>query len=183
MKLFFSTTPRTKAIYPDSIDRIYKKLHKLPFDLTEKYIEKARSDEIDHWSLEKKSQYKKDTRRAIAAADVCVLETSVPSLGVGHLLHHCISINKPVVAFFQGGKVPFMLDAENHSCVFLVEYDKSNLEEELTFGIKMAVEEKKQIRLNLLISADMNNRIGDISKKKRMSKSGFVRWLVDNYQD
>jgi len=79
--------------------------------------------------------------------------------------------------------VPFMLDAENHSCVFLVEYDKSNLEEELTFGIKMAVEEKKQIRLNLLISADMNNRIGDISKKKRMSKSGFVRWLVDNYQD
>ncbi|PIY80625.1 MAG: hypothetical protein COY80_01950 [Candidatus Pacebacteria bacterium CG_4_10_14_0_8_um_filter_42_14] len=182
MKLFFSTTPRVKAVYPDSIDRIYKKLHKLPYELTEKYIEHAKCDELDSWSIEKKTQYNIDSTKAIASSDVCVFETSIPSLGVGHMLHHCISINKPVVAFFQGGRVPFMLDVENNSCVFPVEYDNINLEEELVFGIKMAVEEQKQIRLNVLISAEMNQHIGEVAKIKRMSKSGFIRWLVDNYK-
>ena len=182
MKLFFSTTPRVKAVYPDSIERIYKKLHKLPYELTETYIEHAKSNELDRWSIEKKMQYNIDFTRAIANSDVCVFETSIPSLGVGHMLHHCISINKPVVAFFQGGKVPFMLDVESHRCVFPVEYDNTNLEEELVFGIKMALEEQKQIRLNVLISAEMNLHIGKIAKIKRMSKSGFVRWLVDNYK-
>jgi len=139
MKLFFYSALKMKVVYPDFIDRIFKKLHELPFELIEKQLEKAWIDDMGSWTKEQTIQCAKDSIGAINNSDFCLIEASIPSLEVCNQLYHCVSGNKPSIVLYQGNDVPFMLDQEKYSCVVLAKYDKSNLEEVVESSIKKAI--------------------------------------------
>lgn len=121
--------------------------------------------------------------KEIASADVCVLEISYPSLGMGQILQECIRQEKPVIALYRvdnnWDNKPYFVQGieDNESRVLLREY----LEEEVFDILRDALIELKElltIRFTMLMPADLNKYLSKINEKRGVSKSEFIRELI-----
>lgn len=178
MKIFFTTSPRTKLAYPKEIEAIYNVLHsQKDFHLTEKFIEQISVEDFYGWSSEKKQNYFIQTKRAISNSDVCIFEASLSSIGVGYLVNYASKLEKPSIILHRASKEPFMLSDQSSEKIITTEYSLHNIQNELIQSIDYA---KGFInsRFNFVIDSDSNNYLIWASKRLNMPKSEIIRTLI-----
>lgn len=181
MKIFFSTSPRTKEKYKEETTKIYEFLHALPAsELTEKFIENIRSQDFYNWNTQQKKEYFSTTKKAILASDICIFETSHPSTGVGYLVNQALKLEKPCVILYKKGNEPFMLDPVESEKIILTEYTLESLKNDLTISINYAAD-LCNLKFNLFISPEINNYLIWSSQNKSVSKSHIVREIINKY--
>lgn len=178
MKIFFSTSPRTKDEFKEETIKIYQVLHSLPStDLTEKFIENVRSSDFYEWNTQQKKDYFLKTKKAILASDICIFETTYPSTGVGYLVNQSLKMEKPCIILFKKGNEPFMLDPVESEKIILTEYTMESLKDDLLRSIDYAGQ-LCNLKFNLFISPEINNYLIWSSQKKSLSKSHIVREIL-----
>jgi len=180
MKVYFSTSPRAKREYSKQIERIYNYLDKIGVQLTDETIRKVEVDEFYSWQEEKRKKYYDNTIKSIKQADICVFETSYPSLGVGHLINQALSNGKPVITMYTNGKKPFMLDSAEIDKITLLEYDNENLETVLSYALEYA-KDNSDVRFNFFISPSIGSYLDWISRTKKVPRSVFLRGLIEDH--
>jgi FMN-dependent NADH-azoreductase len=178
MKIFFSTTPRAKEIYEKELDLIYQTIDSLDHTLLDRVIEQVDPKDFYNWDAEKRRDYYRSTMNQIKKADVCIFEASFPSLGVGHLIDQANKYGKAVIVLFLEGKKPFMLDSADEEKIILVQYDISNIKQELKSAIDYAIE-TSDVRFNFFISPAIGAYLDWISKHKKIPRSVYLRSLIE----
>jgi len=114
-------------------------------------------------------------------ADICIFECSFQSLSVGYLIEKALELDKPVVGLCLVDHIPdFLVGLENEKFQ-LVEYDKDNLSDLLKASILKAIFLTDK-RFNFFISSNMLAYLNKVSKKLSITKSTFIRNLIEEYK-
>ena len=111
-------------------------------------------------------------------ADVCVIETSIPSTAMGQLAQLAVDKVKPTILLYLRGQKPYFFRglAETEKRVQLLEYGPENLKEVLEDAFVWA-EEFINTRFTLLFPPDIVAHLNSL-KKKGVPKSEYIRDLI-----
>jgi len=119
--------------------------------------------------------------KEISNADICIFECSFQTLTIGYLIEKSLEMNKPVVGLCLENHVPDFLIGLEDEKFQLVEYNKDNLSGLLKKSILKANFLTNK-RFNFFISSSMFAYLSKVSKKLSVTKSTFIRNLIEDYK-
>jgi hypothetical protein len=175
MKAYFRYSPRDDHA---TALRIYNTIIKLGHSHVSDFAEKIHPEnfytENEHeWAIRYSNSMKEMDR-----ADVCFLETSIPSTAIGQLGQIAVEKFKPTILLYRQGKRPYYFRglAEAEKRVQLLEYTPETLDTVLTFAFEFA-EEFINTRFTLLFPPDIMAHLNKM-KKSGNSRSKYIRTLI-----
>src|SRR3989338_10225586 len=109
---------------------------------------------LEKGGREKRVDLNNSYLKAIKLADIVVLEVSMHSLSSGFLMHEALNDAKPVIGLYHEGHDPYFTLNMNNEKLHIVEYNLSNLKEQLRQSLEQA---KKYIdvRFNFFITPEI----------------------------
>lgn len=175
MKIYFMSTPRSKEKMKNNFEAISKAIKELGHDKTTDFILDV---DTKQFYLSDVQNFYRETIHDLKKADICVFETSEPSLAVGHLISTALENEKPVVALYVKNKLPFFLTGVDSEKVQVLEYSVENIKEVLENAFNYA-QEMADARFNFFISPKIGNYLDWVSKKKRIPRAVYLRRLIE----
>jgi hypothetical protein len=175
MKIYFMSTPRGKRQSNNNYSAIYNLIKELGHTNVTDFLIDV---DVDKFYLSDIHSFYQQTLKDLKSADICVFETSAPSLAVGHLISTAIENEKPVIALYTQGNLPFFLSGTNDDKVQVVEYNLSNLKSILKQAISYA-QEAADTRFNFFISPKIGNYLDWVAKEKRIPRAVYLRRLIE----
>lgn len=174
MKVYFIATPRGR----DGFDENYRFIYKILEELGNKHVTDfiLRVD-VDKFYLSDIRPFYKKTIKDLKQADVCIFETSIHSLAIGHLISTAIDLGKPVISLYSGKNLPFFLSGVEEEKIQIVNYDTNNLERLLKHALEYALE-KQDARFNFFISKKIASYLDWIAKNRRIPRAVYLRQLI-----
>jgi hypothetical protein len=125
-----------------------------------------------------KSSIKKLVQK-IEKSDVTVFETSSDSLLWGILILKSINLLKPtIILSMKNSQFDFLASLDNEKVIYQT-YDEENLAIYLKSALDKAFE-KTDKRFNFFISSDLLYFLENEAKKRKVTKSSFIRSLIIN---
>lgn len=118
---------------------------------------------------------------AIHEADVCILECSHQGLMAGLLITKALELEKPVIVLYHIGSVPKSLFGITSEKFQLIKYTQSTAQN----IIRTALEKASLLadkRFNFFVSSSMLAYLNTISRTLGITKSTFIRNLIEDYK-
>ncbi len=124
---------------------------------------------------------------SIRAADICIAEASLNSIGVGQQIAYALQIKKPTIICIDTTIIKNtssgFLKGTNASNVFFVYYtDLKDLQKKLV-NIVTLVDNLAMEKFNFLANKKQKAFLLEESKKRNISKSELLRLIVDEWMD
>lgn len=179
MKVFFGTSPRIKSSYPDSVHHIYKIIKDLGYSHTSNWVESVDPKSFyEKMSSSELEDHNERILKELKSADICVFDTSLPSLSVGYLINMSIDLGKQVIVLTQSNSPSFVLGWVKSDALFLVKYTSENIEKMLKDALKKA-EDNSDVRFNFFVSPKILNYLDFVAKHRMIPRSVFLRNLIE----
>jgi hypothetical protein len=115
-------------------------------------------------------------KRAIFRADAMVIEASEPSFRLGFEAFFALSQQKPVLVLSRSRDYSHLIDQPN---LFGAKYTDFTLPDEIEKFLRHVKENKLRNRFNLFISDAQRKHIEQSAKFYNVSKSDYVRKLIE----
>ncbi len=178
MKVYFAASLHGK-VKKEVYKKIVSAIEKFGYKVDADHMVGNSVERLDTLSIKDRTLYHRKMSKAITRADLMVCEVSFPStINIGHEVTLALDKGKPVVALYQSGKEPGVLQGIHSDRFILMEYDEEDLDDVVGYGLEEAVE-KIDIRYNFFISPKMVRFLDMVAKKKRLPKSVFLRNLIE----
>lgn len=111
--------------------------------------------------------------------DGAIIEASYPSnINIGFEIGTLLSQSKPVILIYKEGKTPEFITNPHYSKLISSEYNERNLEKILDWCFE-ELNELSSKRFTFYISKDIEKFIEDVSKEEEISKSEYIRNLIE----
>lgn len=176
MKVYFMASPRGKTKLSDEFDKIYHAIEKQGHENVSDFLVTV---DVDKFYLSDISDFFKQTVVNLKQADVCVFETTIPSLAVGHLMSLALTLSKPIVALYTGDRVPFFLSGSEDERVFIAQYSQESINKVLEDAFDFA-KNQSDTRFNFFISPRHVNYLDWIAKSRKLPRSVYLRRLIES---
>lgn len=180
MKVFFTTTFSKGEIFENFYKKIYDQIESLGYEhLDDDVIQMNYDDYIKRMLSGRKFQIENYLAKMeyIQKADICVIETSMHSLGVGFIVQKSLEIGKPTIVLYYKNNTPFFLTGVEHEKIIVREYDENNYKKVLRDALILA-REKRDKRFNFFLSPKLLGYIEDASKERGVTKSKLLRDMI-----
>lgn len=175
MKVYFISSPRGVAKEKEDHKDIYFALEELGHNnLTDFVI----TVDAEKFYLSDVNKFYEKTIQDLKHADVCVFETSTPSLAVGQLLAIALQYGKPVIALYKNDNEPFFLTGVPDEKIQIIKYDIENIKSILSKALNYA-QDQADTRFNFFISPSLAHYLDWISQKKKIPRSVYLRQLIE----
>lgn len=179
MRVFFTASFRGKKKFQNFYD--------LVLDTIETYCDDVISPEAGNYltviSNKEKMKLKdlhkihyEAIRRSIQSADVVIMEMSYPDFQLGHEATLAINSKKPVLCLSLDEDISEKIDSHYF---FGSKYNANNIDEIVSNFLKRFSKNNLNNRFNMFLSASQLNHIEEKSKKRKLSTSAYVRWLIE----
>lgn len=185
MKVFFTASRQGRQYFDYYYELILNFLDQEGYEnINKEYLQKNNKtieEELKKLGQKGYSIQHKSLVEKIHQADICIFECSFQSLTVGYLIEKALELDKPVVGLYLENHIPgFLIGLENEK-LQMVEYTKDSLSDLLKATILKAsfLTDK---RFNFFISSSMLVYLNKISKKLGVTKSTFIRSLIEEYK-
>lgn len=178
MKVYFTASARGKSLYYQSYRDIHKSIEDLGHKNLDDLILKINENVFYEGTHEEQVKLYENTINLIKKADVIVLEITVPSLSMGYVLHKAIEMNKPVIALYSPGTIPFFVQGIDSEKLQVLEYSSESLNSVLSDALIYA-EESSDVRFNFFISPSIGHYLDWVSKVKKIPRSVYLRGLIE----
>jgi hypothetical protein len=172
-----------------------KESYKLIFNLLEElgceplnyHMLKRTIEEINKESPQESEEYTRNMTNWMQKSDFAVFEVTTNEFGCGCEMMIALEKCKPIIVLYQEniGRVPPTLKGFTDARVQIYSYRKDN-SRELKQTLKMAVQEIREltdIRFTLLLPPHIVSFLENISRKKKMPKSVFIRNLIQEVME
>lgn len=179
MKIYFTGSLHNKdidkVVYAKIVDLLEKSGHNVRAD----HILKAKQGDLDVQSASELSIYYEKLHKWISVADLIVGEVSYPStINIGHEISLALDKGKPVLALYQKGRAPGVLQGIKSERFMLVEYTINDLQKTLEYGLEEAINQA-DVRFNFFISPQIGRYLDWISQQKRIPRAVYLRKLIE----
>jgi len=178
MKIYFSSSVRTKNYYDENIKKIHQLIGELGYSLTSNFIVKVKPEEFYKRTPQEAVSFYKKMVREIKAADICVFEISLDSSGIGYSINMALDSGKPVVALHVPERKPYLLQMINHPKVQVLEYTPEDLKEVLKDALDLA-KEQMDVRFTFFITPKISQYLDFIKKKRKIARATLLRTLIE----
>lgn len=170
-------SPRGKAELKEEYESIFNTIQTLGHENITGFVLDV---EVEKFYLSDIKKFYDHTVADLKKADICVFETSIPSLAIGHLISMAIELGKPVVALYTGNNIPFFLKGveESDDKLQVVSYTSSNVNQELANAIDYA-SDQQDTRFNFFISPKHQNYLDWIAKERKIPRAVYLRRLIE----
>ncbi|MFC1653292.1 hypothetical protein ACFL1M_00400 [Patescibacteria group bacterium] len=178
MKIYF-TGSLHGGVGKDVYGKIVGFLEKIGHKVMSDHILKMTTGEIDNRTHDQRLKYHRKMNKMITSCDLVVCEVSFPSsISIGHEVTLALDKGRPVVALYQPGKEPGVLQGVKSDRFLLFEYTEKDLDDILDYAVEEAVE-KVDIRFNFFISPMIGQYLDHVSKKKKTPRAVYLRRLIE----
>lgn len=179
MKIYFLSSPRGLTDLKPTLEAVYKQVQALGHTHVTDFVVDV---DVSNFYLSDIEDFYKETQANLKKADICIFETTTPSLAIGQIISMALQFGKPVIALYTGKNIPFFLSGVNDDKVQVVQYDLNNLAEVLEQAIIYA-NESSDVRFNFFISPSIGQYLDWISKEKKIPRSVYLRNLIERDMD
>jgi hypothetical protein len=175
LKVYFISSPRGVEKYRKNYEKIFQVVKDLGHTNVSDLMMTV---EVEKFYLSDFSRFYEETVHQLKQADICVFETSLPSLAIGHLISMALQYGKPVVALYTDKQVPHFLSGIEDEKIQVVEYSSENIKEVLEDALSFA-SEKIDTRFNFFISPKHVQFLDWVAQTKKVPRSVYLRQLIE----
>lgn len=160
------------------VHQIYKKVKELGYAHTSNWVESVDPKSFYEMTADELEVHNERILKELKSADICVFETSLPSLSVGYLINMSIDLGKQVIVLTQKNSPSFVLGWVKSDALSVVKYTSENVNKVLEESLKRA-EENSDVRFNFFVSSKILNYLDFVAKKRMIPRSVFLRNLIE----
>ena len=176
MNIYFTASIAGKKYYQPNYLKIIEILKNKKQRVIADHIVDASESQIKLQTKTQREKFHKQLKKWILDSDCLVVETSFPSISVGFEISLGINLGKPVLVLYTKDP-PTLLSSYDDEKLILTKYDQNNLKEALNDFINY-VKGKSDLRFTFFIDSHINNFLKEVSHKKRVPKSVYIRNLI-----
>lgn len=177
MKIYFTASIVGKKHYIKHYLKIIEILKKLNHQVKSDHIIKASENQINMQAKTDREKFHKQLKKWIIETDCVVVETSFPSISVGFEISLALNLGKPVL-LLHTNEAPTLLSSYDNEKLICARYRMDELKDILGDFINY-VRGKTEQRFTFFISSEIANFLEEISRKKRIPKSVYIRSLIE----
>lgn len=178
MKIYFTASIRGKKQYGENYERIVKALEKMGNEVFAKQVLENSEEKIAKEKPEDKVKVYRRLNSMLKRSEAMVAEITAPSVSVGHEISLALEMGKPVLAMYCKGSEPNLLLGQPSDKLHMVAYRLETVTEHLKIALAEAME-KRDVRFNFFVSPEIMAYLEEVSKKRRMPKSVYIRELIE----
>lgn len=181
MNIYFTASIVGKEKFLPNYLKIINILQSLGHKVTSDHIIKSSEDQINSESHEELEKFHKNLKNWIMNSDCVVVETSFPSISVGFEISLALNLGKPVLLLFTK-EAPSLLSSYENEKLICTQYKINDLKN-IVDDFLNYVRGKSEHRFTFFINSKIANFLEEISRKKHLPKSVFVRGLIEREID
>lgn len=142
---------------------------------------------ISNWIEDKNKltpeQLFKQTEADIKKSDLLVAEVTQPSTGVGQQISLALSQKIPVIILMRSDikHEPRFTVGMKSPYIKVIKYETNSLEEGLRKSLGN-IKKDKYVKFNFITTRDINDFLEKTSKEKNVSKSEFLRKIIEDWK-
>ena len=142
---------------------------------------------ISNWIYDKTKlnpeQLFKQANNAIRKSDLLIAEITNPSTSVGQQISLALSQKIPVIILIKSGVKyePRFTFGMKSPYISIIRYDSFSLEGELKNNLDK-IKKNKYVKFNFVTTREINNFLEETSKEKKISKSKFLRKIIEDWK-
>ncbi len=179
MKVFFTAPFGGKTRYQKYYDLVLETLDLYSDDIISpeagNYLDTITNKEKIKIKDVRKIHYEA-IRRGIQLSDVVVMEISHPSFRLGHEATLAVQAKKPVLCLSINEDISLKIDSPYF---FGAKYNVDNIDEIISNFLKRHSKNVLNNRFNMFLSTSQLAHIDEMAKRKNISSSAYLRWLID----
>lgn len=183
MRVYFACSSQNVRKYLPAYNRIRNVLASLGQDIVSDWIDRA-FNRTNHSRLShrEKTDIHNEGIGAIGHSDFLVADVSFPSSSVGYQVGLALSKKIPVLCLYSGEfgdkEAPQVIRAINSPLLVISEYNTRNLKSIIRDFIKN-LPTSKLVKFNFIATPQIAAYLDVGSKRKKISKSDFLREIVE----
>ncbi|OGD62849.1 hypothetical protein A2160_05690 [Candidatus Beckwithbacteria bacterium RBG_13_42_9] len=179
MKVYFSTSARSKKPYKENIEAIYGTIEDLGYQHVTDFILRVEPENFYDRSAKDAAIFYNRMVNEIKKADICVFETSLESAGIGYSVNLALDAGKPVIALHLSDREPYLLKMINHPKIQVLEYTLPTLKGILKDALEIA-KEQMDIRFTFFLTPKLVEYLDFIKRERKQARATFLRKLIDS---
>jgi hypothetical protein len=136
---------------------------------------------ITAWDQEKREEYFNTFYTKIGKSDAVIAECSLPSVHVGYQISYAVQQDKEVIMLKLKNSSNEIITSDSlnlHKKIWIYEYTKETLFTILKEALECNPVQKYK-KYNVLFPTEMITKLNQISKKKNLPKSVYIRQLLE----
>lgn len=181
MKVYFNASLAGKEKYQEEFKTLIKIIKELEHDVYADHIMNRDHRKLNKQTKEEHEANFQKARNQIQKSDVMIVEATYPSIGVGYAMTIALEMYKSVLVLCQTTPHGLLIGDPNR--LLTVKKYKIKNREKLKDIIKMFLKKSEsrllKKRFNFMIDQTQEEYLEWVSKKQLISKSNFIRQLVD----
>lgn len=181
MVIFFTASLRAKATHLRQYQAIFRYLQRHHTVLAE-HVFNLEIDQVTAWSPEYHFKYYQTVLERIKTAEVVVAEVTSGSLNVGYEIGIALQQGKPVIALYEVGSQPQILEQVDQSLfetkVLAVEYRVRHLFRQLDEALNDVSRQVTQ-RFTLLLPHHLVRHLEIVARDRGIPRSAYLRHLIE----
>lgn len=139
------------------------------------------ADTLSALTDKKRTEYFNSFYAKIGTCDIVIAECTFPSVHVGYEISCAIQQGKDVIMLKQKNSLPDIMTSDQlnlHKNIYIYEYSKETLFTTIKEALACNPAQKFK-KYNVLFPNDMVNKLNQISKRKNLPKSVYIRQLLE----
>jgi hypothetical protein len=180
MKIYFAVTYQGANQYGNFYKMIYEEIEKLGYEhLDKNAISLSYDDYLKNMTKGREAQVSNyhSVIEYLKKADVCVLEASAHSLGLGFVVQKSLEMGKPTLVLYYKDNIPYFLQGIEDDKLMIKSYDESNYKKVIKNSLNVA-REKRDKRFNFFLSPKLLTYLENVSQEHGVTKSKILRDLI-----
>ena len=178
MKIYFTASITGKKKYEKNYRLVVDILKSLGHELILNSLFDKDAEEIWNQSKEINKKFSKLLQGYIKECDVMVVEVSYPSISNGFEISYSLNAGKPVLVLYSTKRPVPVLDGIENDQLVVEKYDFENAKK-IIKGALDYINEKTDTRFTMLIPANITSFLDEVSKKRKVPRSVFIRNLIE----
>lgn len=122
--------------------------------------------------------FNRQVEQWIQSCNCMIAETSVPSVSVGYEIAMATRIGVPVLILHRTGEGPSLLAHHKNEQILVEKYTPATIASILE-DYMAYVKDNRDIKFTFYLSRKYIMYMDEAAKTKQMTKSGYLRWLIE----
>jgi alpha-beta hydrolase superfamily lysophospholipase len=179
MKVYFTGSISAKEAYLPQYNRIVDYLKAKNHTVTYEHITNSTEESVRKMDRAHRLAFHHKIENWIKAADFMIAETSFPSVSVGYEIALALRLAKPVLVLYSEGDPPSLLTYHSYDRLHTEKYTSENVGGIIDDFVHY-IEGKHDTRFTFFLPEEMNFYLEDRAKKKKLTKSFYLRRLIES---
>ncbi len=178
MIAYFTASIVGKKYYLKNYQKIIDILKTKNYHVLSDHIIKTSEQDIHLQHKNDRIKFHRQLEDWISSCNFMIVESSFPSISVGYEISLALRFNKPVLILYSSGDPPSLFANHQDEKIICEKYSINNLKEIIDDFINYA-QGRADSRFTFFITAKIAAFLQNISEKKRLPKSVYLRKLIE----